>query len=321
MKRLDSRGVALVDVVACAAFVLVAAGIAAPALSRLRVASKTTRCQENLKHFVTTSKIYANDNGELWPIPPSSQSAYAPDGNGIDYLADSRNYDMPVEPGDVGYDRETETTSDDAYFETIGSSSASTTRALWMLVRSGDMYPEDFICPSSRDVAIYEYDVDAYYDFATYRNVSYGYQVPFGPRGARPTEGADPRNVYIADKGPFYLDTFEPTFETLRGEPLTPASPRWRWRRYNSPNHWGTGQNVGYADGSVTFAQTPLAGVQGDNIYSLMTDAWDDAPFNWIHGESPHYATVGPNPFPGEGAFGLEPSTYYYSSTDSLIYP
>jgi len=56
MKRLDSRGVALVDVVACAAFVLVAAGIAAPALSRLRVASKTTRCQENLKHFVTTSK-------------------------------------------------------------------------------------------------------------------------------------------------------------------------------------------------------------------------------------------------------------------------
>jgi len=147
------------------------------------------------------------------------------------------------------------------------------------------------------------------------------YQVPFGPRDSQPREGANRRGVFIADKGPYYLDTFEPTFHTLRDEPLIPQSRQWRWRRYNSPNHRGNGQNVFYADGSVEFAETPLAGVHGDNIYTLMTGAWSDSPFNRFHGESPHDATIGMNPFPGQGVYGVEPSLSDYASTDSLIYP
>jgi len=319
MKRRNSRGVVLVDVVACIVLVLVATAIGGPALSRLRSDCKLTQCQANLDRIGTSCKIYANDNNERWPAPPSSKSAYDPGGEGIDYLAGSRINDIPIEPGEVGYDRASETSSCDFPDCTGGSTVVSTTRALWILVRNGDFYPEDFVCPASRDTAMIEYDLAAYYDFAGYRNISYGSQVPFGPRDTVPREGADNRMVYIADKGPYYLDTFMPTFETLRGVPVVPESPLWRWRKYNSPNHWGSGQNVLYSDGSVDFATTPLAGVQGDNIYTLMTDAWDDSPFNRFHGESPHYATIGLNPFPGQGVFG--PEVNAYSSTDSLIYP
>jgi hypothetical protein len=72
-------------------------------------------------------------------------------------------------------------------------------------------------------------------------------------------------------------------------------------------------------DGSTFFFDTPLAGVNGDNIYTLMTDdGWDENGSNRIHGESPHYSSV-PNPYPGQNALGAGPDRY--SSTDSLIYP
>ncbi|MCG3138058.1 MAG: hypothetical protein HJJLKODD_01916 [Phycisphaerae bacterium] len=45
------------------------------------------------------------------------------------------------------------------------------------------------------------------------------------------------------------------------------------YRPFNSPNHGGRlkgeGQNVAKVDGSTAFVQTPLAGVDGDNIYTL----------------------------------------------------
>jgi len=320
MKSSTVRGVSLVDVVALVALILVGTALAAPTLSRLRNGCKLTLCQQNLDDIGTSCKIYANDNNERWPTPPFSESAYDDGGPGIDYLAGSRINDVPIEPGEVGFERTSETMSDTNRYAELGSTVVSTTRGLWLLVRNGDVYPEDFVCPMSRDVGLIEYDVEQYYDFASYRNISYGYQVPFGPRDTAPREGSgDRRMVFLADKSPYYLDTFTPTFHTRRGEPLVPESPQWRWRRYNSPNHWGGGQNVGYSDGSVDFATTPLAGVQGDNIYTLMTDAWDESPFNRFHGESPHYATIGINPFPGEGAFG--PELWAYSSTDSLLYP
>lgn len=53
---------------------------------------------------------------------------------------------------------------------------------------------------------------------------------------------------------------------------------------FNSPNHGGRGrgqgQNVGRADGSVEFKQTPLAGVDKDNIYSIQLPKIGDPSIN-----------------------------------------
>jgi len=276
-------------------------------------------CAFNLKGIGTSCKIYANENQERWPTPAFRHQAI--DNEGIDYLAGNHVNSLPVEPGEVGYQREFESTSETPQTLDGGSTAVSVTRGFWLLVRSGDLNEEFFICPSSGDY-VGEVNLlfpEENYDFAGYHNISYGYQVPFGPRETRPREGADNRKPFAADKGPYYLNTFEPTFQSGSRQPVTFDDPQGRWRRYNSPNHHGQGQNVLFADGHVSFAETPAVGVHGDNIYTLMVDGWDETGFNRIHGDSPHLAAVAEFPYPGQDVFGTGAGRF--SSTDSLIYP
>lgn len=296
--------------------VLIVVGI--PALAHPHKPNQRHRCAINLKGIATSAKIYANDNSEKWMIPPFRRQAI--NNEGIDYLAGSHINQDPTDPGEVGYDRQVESRSETADHPDAGSTAVSVTRAFWMLVRSGDVRPDQFICPSSRDVTEHKTRIpELYYDFAGYNNISYGYQVPFGPRDTQPREGVDHRMPFMADKGPYYLDKFEPTFSSGSRNPVDYDDPLGRWRRYNSPNHHGQGQNVSFADGHVSFEYTPAVGIHGDNIYTLMTDEWDEFGFNLIHGESPHFATAAEFPYPGQGAFGNGPNLF--SSTDTLIYP
>ncbi|MFH1108952.1 MAG: hypothetical protein V1790_07145 [Planctomycetota bacterium] len=316
--RLGSSG--LRDLVGVLAVSVLSVAFGIPVFAQWRHLSQREVCGLNLKGIGVAAKIYANDNGEKWPSPPFRRQAV--DHEGIDYLAGDRVNDPPVEPGEVGYDRGVESTTETPLDPTGGSTVVSVTRALWLLVRSGDINEESFVCPSSGD-SVRDADLlfpeDLYYDFGSYHNISYGYQVPFGPRDTRPREGADNRQAFAADKGPYYLNTFEPTFQTGSRHPVTFEDPQGRWRRYNSRNHQGQGQNVLFAAGNVAFADSPAVGVDGDNIYTVMTDGWDETGFNRIHGQSPHFATAGELPYPGQDAFG--PGSGRFSTTDSLIYP
>jgi len=288
-----------------------------PVLARVRGLAKRDMCAENLKGIWQSAMIYANENQEKLPIAAFKKSLV--NNGGIDYL-NNRGWTigMPVDPGEVGFDRQNESTSETQLDPLGGSTAVSVTRSFWLLVRSGDIRVESFVCPNTYDQPDPELIWENYYDFTSYHNVSYGFQVPFGPRGAQPSDSMDYRQVLAADKGPYYLDRFNPDFMKPRGDAITlEDSPVW-WRPYNSPNHQGRGQNCLFADGAVSFQQTPAAGVHGDNIYTLMTDDWDETGFNRIHGESPHYASV-PNPYPGQNAFGVGPGLF--AATDSLLYP
>lgn len=193
-----------------------------------------------------------------------------------------------------------------------------------MLVRSGDITPKQFNCPSSgSDLPDPTEQIELYYDFADYRNISYGYLVPFGPVDTRPRSKADSRIVYAADKGPFYQDVH---LDFLTGGPggtaIEVSHPPSFWRRFNSPNHggigYGEGQNTLHADGHVEFYQRPPSGIDEDNMYTLMSDEWSVLPYNRTHGDSPHQSAA-TNPYPGKWTFG--PLNTNYSTTDSLIYP
>ena len=317
--RLESFG--LRELVGVLGIAVLSVAFGFPALAQWRHLSQREVCGLNLKGIGISTRIYANENQEKWPSPPFQRQAI--DNEGIDYLAGDHVNEPPVEPGEVGYQREVESTTETPADPTGGSTVVSVTRALWLLVRLNYFIDvESFICPSSGD-AVRDADLlfpeDLYYDFASYHNISYGYQVPFGPRDTGLREGADNRQVFAADKSPYYLNTFEPTFQTGSHQPVTFDDPQGRWHRYNSPNHQGQGQNVLFADSHVSFAEKPAVGVHGDNIYTLMVDGWDESGFNRIHGESPHFATVAEFPYPGQSAFGPGPGKF--STTDSLIYP
>ncbi len=240
------RAFGLRDMVAVVAIMVALIAIGIPTLAHPHRLNKRQMCAVNLKGIGTSAKIYANDNNERWMIPPFSKAAI--DNEGIDYLAGNHVNQHPTNPGEVGYDREVESQSDTRQNDGVGSKAVSVTRAFWMMVRSGDILVDQFICPSSRDVVADEqrvFELDWFYDFQGYDNISYGYQVPFGPRDTRPREGMDNRQPLAADKGPYYLNNFEPTFQAGSRNPVDFNDPLGRWHRYNSPNHQGRGQLCG----------------------------------------------------------------------------
>jgi hypothetical protein len=314
----------LVDLLVTAAAAVLLFSIAVPTGARVRELSKRSVCGVNLMGIGAAAKVYAASNNDQWMVPAFKRGLI--DNGGIDYLAGASIHEPPLEPGEVGYERYRETTSETPICPNCGSTSMSTTQAYWMLVRSGDMSVKQFICPSNLDdVPDPTEQIDLYYDFTGYRNISYGYQVPFGPSDTRPREGMDHRQILGADKGPFYLATYNPGFDWAGGGggPVQLSDPPASWRLFNSFNHGGRasgeGQNVLFGDGRVSFERIPAVGVDNDNIYTVIDgQGWGVVPYNRIHGDTPHQSPD-VNPYPGQNALGVGPGKY--ATTDSLIYP
>ena len=323
--RVQRKGFTLIELLVVIAIIALLISILLPSLSRARELSKRLVCASNIKGIGTSAKIYANDYNEKWMVPPFKQSSIGDPG--INYIKQGEviaKWPRANEAGEVGFERMIPTTSETPSFPDAGSEDVSVTRAYWMMVRSGDITVAQFICPSSTDESDETENIDLYYDFEGYETISYGYQVPFGPRDTRPREGMDNRQILAADKGPFYLASSVPNWDVgLDGAITTNDSPK-TWKAFNSPNHGGRlngeGQNCLYADGHAKFQRTPAVGIDSDNIYTLMTDEFGSVEgFNRIHGYTVHESPGTNSPFPGQNVFGT--SLQAFSSTDTLIYP
>ncbi len=308
-------GFTLIELLVVVAIIALLISILLPSLSRARELSKRVVCAANCRAIGNASKIYAAEpwNADQWPIPTYLRQ---PIGGGTVHYAETNQLWDPADPdGVVDAD-------DPKRFEPSDNGNlginVSTTRAFWMLIRSGETVPKTYVCPSSGDTPDDTEEIDRYYDFKGLRRVSYGYQVPFGPFDTRPSEEMDTRMALVADKGPHAEDEGP----LASGLDLSTA-PR-QWMRFNSGNHGGRGagegQNVYFADGHVDFEQTPIVGVDKDNIYTLMgTNADIQARIEGFTPQTGGGNASTPNPFPGEGVFGSEVKDR--ATTDSLLWP
>lgn len=323
MKR-RQKAFTLIELLVVIAIIALLISILLPSLSRARELSKRLVCGSNTKGVATSSKIYANDNSERWMIPPFKRGAI--DNGGIKYgIEGDQSHVPPTEPGEVGWNREFQSTSETRTSPNTGSTAVSVTRSYWIMVRSGDITVQQFTCPSSGDLPDQTENLDLYYDFTAYENISYGYQVPFGPRDTQPREGMDNRQVVAADKGPYYFSKNVDWNAGVAGKLISLDDSPKSWRQFNSGNHGGRdngeGQNCLYADGHANFQRIPAVGIDNDNIYTLMTDEWaTNVPQgkNRIHGDTVHTSAT-PWPYPGQDAFGR--GANLFASTDSLIFP
>lgn len=289
--HLPRRAFTLIEVCAVAlAITALAIFILWPRVNHNRGDSRRFVCAANLKGIGTSMKLYANDNYDTWAAPGFDESAIG-----------SIRYTVPVGSGE-GTDRSPSRDQPSRSGEG-GATELSLTRVYWMLVRSGDVTVNQFICPQGDDEPDPTENLEAYYDFAGNSHISYGFQVPFGPRATRAGEWMNNRVALAADKGP-YKNAAVPTPPS--GLDLNSAPKE--WRPFNSVNHGGEGQNVLFADGHAMFHRTPVIGVDGDNIYTVALDNTDLS--SRMMGESPWVRSAHPYLAPGQNA-----------STDSVIFP
>ncbi len=316
--KLKLKAFTLIELLVVIAIIALLISILLPSLSRARELSKRLVCASNIKGIGTSCKIYANDNNERWPIPPFDKSVLGRNLT-IEYFAGAADNLVPT-----GKQRQFQSFS--IPNRPGASSQLTVTRAYWMLVRSGDVTVQQFICPSSSDNADPTENIELYYDFTNIENISYGYQVPFGPGPTQPREGVDNRMIMAADKGP-WTNAIKPTpiwnQAGINKQIITSRDSPEKWKPFNSRNHGGRGngegQNALFADGHAKFWKTPIIGVDKDNIYTLIDNRWN-TPLgeNRIHGILP--GEEQPTPYPGMRAFGNR-IINDYASTDSLIYP
>jgi hypothetical protein len=220
----------------------------------LREQSARVRCTQNLKNIWGALSTYAQSNSYFYPrtrFDPQMGNAWTAFSG-----PDDRNpfaADSAVKPNDV---------------------SAS----LWLLIREGLAKPDWFVCPSSWGEADGMLDAQGAQAVAKQRgnfrsgaNLTYGYAAPFSSiEEYRLNDTLPARFALLGDQGP--------SIEQLnRGSVSYTAKPS-QLALANSVNHRGAGQNVLYADGSISFETSPYCGVggsrghsEGDNIYTALS--------------------------------------------------
>jgi prepilin-type N-terminal cleavage/methylation domain-containing protein len=191
-----------------------------------------------------------------------------------------------------------------------GSNYFDTKRALWTLVVHQQVEAAAvFVCPSDRYAKPWKGAVaksnpfPIHTDDKNLKSISYSYQVPYSLTGERHDkrrevgsprfERAGDQNLQfaiVADRAPYdspktgrslllnqtSLWSSHPKGNAERLRRLVSALAEEERRRVNSPVHKGAGQNVLYRDGHVEWRETPLAGINDDNIYTRYdTDLWD----------------------------------------------
>lgn len=261
-----------------------------PEMKRLRMENASV-CAGNLKGIGTALYTYGNENNQYWPIAPHAPAIE--EGKGLVTYAPGK---IATHRGNIADPLAGQTTEQDTEM--------STTRNLWILIKSNIATPNYFICPDSYDIPNNDNNPELLWDFLSWHEISYGYQVPYGKQG-QPNSDRDQRMPLMADKGPFSgsLEVNEPN----PGPPTAGLnSERKHWRPWNSPNHSGAGQNILYADGHANWSWTPIAGIENDNIYTRWSDA--NGGIN-SDGKIRGHGTV---PTSNETPF---------SNTDTLIYP
>jgi prepilin-type N-terminal cleavage/methylation domain-containing protein len=298
--RETKKGFTLIELLVVVAIIALLISILLPSLSRARELAKRLVCAANVKGIGTAFKIYSNENQEQWATPLFSEPAVGAPAIVIVYTGAA----LPA------YNA----TPLRTLATTNTSVQLSVTRAFWLMIRSGETTQKQYICPSSGDETDVTEEIEKYYDFYSMANISYGYQVPFGPKETRASENLDPRQPVAADASPYTAAAITDPPDSFN----IATSPR-LWQPYNSGNHGGSGagegQNVLYQDGHAIFERKPIVGIDNDNIYTHMVNA------DWVMGSGRFSGTspwISPiNPYPGQDSL---PGPKL-AQTDTLIFP
>ena len=257
MKRTSrTRAFTMVELLIVIGILALLISILLPALNRARETANRIKCASNLRQIGQSIMLYANQYKGLMP----------------------RTYFQGVAPGVFNFI--TDNTGCDQTDPFSGSPTGNVgvnniPASLFLLLRTQQILPAVFICPSTDAVA------DAFgggtntaqnrCNFSDIHvNLSYSYQNPFTDTSAQSlgfaklTNAIDPAFVIMADINP----GISGTKDNVTSADLAPTAGGAILALGNSNNHSKSGQNVMYADGHVTFENSPFCGIAQDMIYT-----------------------------------------------------
>lgn len=220
------------------------------------------QCASTLRALGSAMKFYAHENRGQWPRAIFDSSSPTPTW-GTPYVT---NDSLGPADGVSAF-------VDDAHPLTkYRPAPNDVTAALYLLVTTQDISMDVLTCPSAKQTpmqfgehrnALHWTNFPGHAAIA--RHLSYSYANPYYLPPPPPERPTLPANVLGAEHP--LLSDMNPGTEILLQLTLQ-SSPK-EMRAGNSLNHRGDGQNIVYADGHVEFADSPFAGVQRDNIYTV----------------------------------------------------
>jgi prepilin-type N-terminal cleavage/methylation domain-containing protein len=265
MKR---RGFTLIELLVVVAIIALLIAILLPSLGRARELSNRSYCAANLRGIIQSMNIYAADSNDVFPVLPSStNTAYVLTGPGTP----SNN---------------AEATIGSMYSTTQGGPIFS---GLWVLVLRNQVSSKQFVCKSDNFATggsavsqtssgtfpvVFQKSGGA---ATTNANDVVSYSVAYPWTGSPATVGkwwtalTDSSLPVMSDMAPANGQTLNgTTIDTdgsngSQGDSATAANNN--ARSWNSPNHNGDGQNVGFSDVHVEWVRKPTVGQNGDNIW------------------------------------------------------
>ena len=291
----------LIELLVVISIIAILVSILLPALAKARELANRAVCMANIRGIIQSMITYGQSNNGTFPaiaLPPLN----AP------YNAVMNAPEMPIPQAGSAYAGIYATApstvqvwyNPDQYL-------LSPAANMWLLVLQGYSTPASFVCPSDplavapseeQDTdyspALYEPNFgqlgppDAGQDVGFYdtsyntagQGLSYSIACPWpwGVNDLSPlpgqwwtTAGANTQVPLVSDMAPFDANDGDTTGVFQRITTTLPTANTYGPYIYNSGDHAGDGQNVGFGDDHVTWEISPYVGQNGDNIFTYTT--------------------------------------------------